>query len=438
VSTATRNAHASLRFGQLRTIVLLFAGYAACYYCRADLSVATPLLAEELTSHGVSYGEALLRLGSISTFGVIAYAFGKFFLTGLGDYWGGRRNFLIGVGGAALFTLLFARGSSLPFFTLAWVGNRLTQSIGWAGLVKVSSRWFDYSSHGLILGILSVSYLIGDAASRQQMEVLIEHGYGWRALFVFASVVAAAALLASVLFLRESRVAEGHAEAKPNPLNLYADSESAPPSVAALLLPLLRSRPFLLVCVLSFACTIVRESFNTWLPTYLHDHLGYSEGRAAGLSSVFPWAGAASALAAGWLSDRLGLTGRSLLLLLGLTATAAALLVLTGVPRGSPGAPLPLATIAVAAFCLLGPYSYLGGACALDFGGKQASAASSGIIDGIGYTGGALAGTGVALFSTSFGWQAVFGALAAVCALAALCAAFLHGLNIRAARTAHE
>ena len=438
MAVVAQHARRSLRFGQLRTIALLFCGYAACYYCRADLSVATPLLAEELGKRGVSHADALLRIGSISTFGVVAYALGKFFLTGLGDYWGGRRNFLIGLGGATVFTLLFALGGALPLFTLAWVGNRLTQSIGWAGLVKVSSKWFDYSSYGLVLGILSVSYLIGDAVAREQMEVLIEHGYGWRALFVFASLVAAVALAASLLFLRESRVEEGHAEARPNPLNLYADSESAPPSVAALLLPLLRSRPFLLVCVLSFACTIVRESFNTWLPTYLHDHLGYSQGRAAGLSAVFPWAGAFSALAAGWLSDRLGLTGRSLLLLLGLLATAAALLVLMAVPGGVPGALLPLATIAVVAFCLLGPYSYLGGAFALDFGGKQASAASSGIIDGIGYAGGALAGTGVALFSAAFGWQAVFGALALVCALAGACAGLLHLLNIRAARTTHE
>jgi sugar phosphate permease len=94
--------------------------------------------------------------------------------------------------------------------------------------------------------------------------------------------------------------------------------------------------------------------------------------------------------------------------------------------------------IAVIAFCLLGPYSYLGGAFALDFGGKQASAATSGLIDGIGYVGGALAGAGVALLYRAYGWQAVFGALAAVSALAALCAAFLHLLNVRAARTAHE
>ena len=109
----TRSA-GSLLFGQLRTIVLLFAGYAACYYCRADLSVATPLLMEELGRRGVEHGEAIVRLGSISSFGVLAYALGKLFLTGLGDYWGGRRNFLIGLGGATVFTLMFAVAEHCP------------------------------------------------------------------------------------------------------------------------------------------------------------------------------------------------------------------------------------------------------------------------------------------------------------------------------------
>src|ERR1700757_1333689 len=112
-----RSARGSLRLAQLRTIALLFGGYAACYYCRADLSVATPLLVEELGRRGVSHGEALIRIGTVSSLGVSAYAFGKRFLTGLGDYWGGRRNFLIGVGGAAVFTLMFAAGSSMPVFT---------------------------------------------------------------------------------------------------------------------------------------------------------------------------------------------------------------------------------------------------------------------------------------------------------------------------------
>ncbi len=428
----------SLRYGQLRTILLLFGGYAACYYCRADLSVATPLLVEELGKQGVSHSEAIVRIGSISSLGVLAYALGKLFLTGLGDYWGGRRNFLIGVGGAAVFTLLFAAGGTIPIFTLAWVGNRLTQSIGWAGLIKVSSKWFDYSSYGSIIGILSISYLVGDAAARQQMGMLIERGYGWRSLFLFAAIVAAVMLIASLLWLRESRAELGHTEAKPNPLNLFAAAESRPASVGALLLPLLRSRAFLLVCLLSFACTIIRETFNTWTPVYLRDHLGYSMAHSAGMSAIFPAVGVASVLLAGWLSDRLGLNGRSLLMFLGLTGTAAALLVLMSVRSGPSGALLAVVVIGVVAFCLLGPYSYLGGAFALDFGGKQASAAASGIIDGIGYLGGVLAGDTVARLSVAFGWEGVFVTLAAVSAVAAVCAGGLYVLNTRAAaRTTH-
>src|SRR5437660_4281069 len=301
----------SLRYGQLKTIVLLFGGYAACYYCRADLSVATPLLVEELGRYGVGHGEAIVRIGSISSLGVLAYALGKLFLTGLGDYWGGRRNFLIGVGGAAVFTLLFAAGGTIPMFTLAWLGNRLTQSIGWAGLIKVSSRWFDYSSYGSIVGILSISYMIGDAAARQQMGMLIERGYGWRALFLFAAIAAAVWFTACLLWLRESRTELGHPEAKPNPLNLFAAAYSRPASVGALLLPLVRSRAFLLVCLLSFTCTIIRESFNTWTPVYLRDHLGYTISHSAGLSAICPGVGAASLLLAVCLSARLALNGPS-------------------------------------------------------------------------------------------------------------------------------
>jgi sugar phosphate permease len=434
--TAAR-APRSLRYAQLRTILLLFGGYAACYYCRVDLSVATPLLVEELGRRGVSHGEALIRIGTMSSLGIAAYALGKLFLTGLGDYWGGRRNFLIGVGGAAAFTLLFALGGSVPVFTLAWVGNRLTQSVGWAGLIKVSSRWFDYSSYGSIIGILSVSYLVGDALARQQMGMLIEHGYGWRVLFLFAAIVAGAMLLASLLWLRESRAQEGYPEARPNPLNLFAASDSRPASVGALLLPLLRSRAFLLVCLLSFACTIIRETFNTWTPMYLRDYLGYSISHAAALSAIFPGVGALSVLVAGWLSDRLGLNGRAVLLFLGLLATAAALLLLIAVRAGAAESLLPLVAIGMVAFCLLGPYSYLGGAFALDFGGQQASAASSGIIDGIGYLGGILAGDSVARLAVTFGWDGVFVTLAAVSAVAALAAGALLLLNSRAVRPAH-
>jgi OPA family glycerol-3-phosphate transporter-like MFS transporter len=425
----------SLRFQQAKIMLLLFCGYASLYFCRADLSVATPLLVEALGRHGVSHAHAIVHMGTIASLGVLAYAIGKLFLTGLGDFWGGRINFLIGLGGATAFTLLFATGASLPLFSIAWIGNRLTQSVAWAGLIKVSSKWFDFSSYGTILGIVSLSYLIGDAAARQWMGMLIEHGFGWQALFYFAGAVAGVCLIANLLFLRESRVQMGHAEAKPNPLNLFAESESRPQSVAALLLPLLRSRAFVLVCLLSLGCTIIRETFNMWTPMYMHDYLGYSMSSAARMSSIFPGVGVASVLVAGWLSDRLGVTGRPLILLLGLAACAAALLVLMSLETGASGSVLPLLAIGGIAFCLLGPYSYLGGAMALDFGGKQAGAVSSGLIDGVGYLGAVVAGDSVGRISTACGWQGVFVGLASVSALAAVGAAYLYFLSVKAANS---
>jgi OPA family glycerol-3-phosphate transporter-like MFS transporter len=179
----------SLRYRQAMTVALLFGGYGALYFCRADLSVSTPLLIDELHKQDMSHGDAVIRMGAITSFGVLAYALGKLFLGGLGDFWGGRVSFLIGLSGATVFTLLFATGSFLPVFTIAWIGNRLTQSVAWAGLIKVSSKWFDFSSYGTIIGILSVSYLVGDAAARQWMGHLIQRGVGWRPLFYLAAGV---------------------------------------------------------------------------------------------------------------------------------------------------------------------------------------------------------------------------------------------------------
>ncbi len=422
-----------LRQRQIVTVLLLFGGYASLYFCRADLSVATPMLVEELGKRGLSHDDVIVGIGAISSLGVLAYALGKLFLTGLGDFWGGRINFLIGLAGAMAFTLLFASGVGLPLFTMAWIGNRLTQSVAWAGLVKVSSRWFDFSSYGSIIGILSVSYLVGDAAAREWMGALILRGYGWRSLFLLAAAVAGTMLVANYLFLRESRVRAGFSEAIPNPLNLFAASESRPANLKELLLPLLRSRAFLLVCFLSLGCTIIRETFNDWTPMYLRDYLGYSMSNAAGMSAIFPGVGAVSVLVSGWLSDRLGVNGRSLIMFVGLTCTAAALILLMSMHSSTTGTLVPLAAIGLIAFCLLGPYSYLGGAFALDFGGKQAGAVSSGLIDGVGYLGAVLGGYSVGKMSVAYGWQGVFVVLAAVSALTAFGAGWLYVLGTRAA-----
>ncbi len=321
--------------------------------------------------------------------------------------------------------MLFTLGRRLPVFTFAWVGNRLVQSMGWAGLVKVCSQWFSFKSYGTIIGILSLSFLIGDAAAREWMAWLIARGYGWRSLFYLAAIVSAIILVANLLLLRESRTALGFSSPEVNPLNVFEKASGGSQGFRALIAPLLRNRGFWIVCFLSLCTTIVRETFNTWTPTYLHNFFGYSEGASASMSAVFPALGAVSVVIAGLAGDRLGTNGRAIILFIGMILTATALCLMTALRSGVQGA-LPLVLIGLVGLGLLGPYSYLAGAMALDFGGKQGGATSSGLIDGIGYMGGILAGDSVARLSVHHGWSGVFFTLAVVSAASAAAAGLLY------------
>ena len=135
-------------------------------------------------------------LGWAVSLGTIGYALGKFAAGSLTDLLGGRRNYLIGMAGAVACTMLIPLGGSLPVFTLIWFSNRLIQSLGWPGMVKITSRWFSYSSYGTVMGVISLSFLFGDAAARAFIGWLIDVGLGWREVFWIAGGVLAVLLVA--------------------------------------------------------------------------------------------------------------------------------------------------------------------------------------------------------------------------------------------------
>jgi OPA family glycerol-3-phosphate transporter-like MFS transporter len=407
---------------QTLNVALLITGYSGYYLCRSNLSVSLPLLIRELASHGVSMGQAQVMLGSVASLGVLAYAIGKFPSGSFADLFGGRRNFLFGMGGSIVFTLLFAASGSLPLFTLAWMGNRLVQSLGWAGAVKIASRWFAFQRYGTVMALISLSFLFGDAVSRQFMAVLISKGMGWRGVFVTTAMVLFVLLVICTLLLRESPVQIGEPEPSVNPANLFTQ-QAAPRGLRHLLQPFFASSVFWLACALSLGTTILRETFSLWTPTYFTQVIAMPAARAAGASALFPLLGGISVLLCGWLSDRLGRGGRAALLLAGLFLTSLVLVVLSsGMVQASQIWPVIL--VAAVAFLTLGPYSFLAGAIALDFGGKHGSGTASGLIDGAGYLGGVLAGDSMARISVSYGWSKSFLTLAAIAFVSSIAAAW--------------
>ncbi len=408
---------------QTLNVALLVTGYAGYYLCRSNLSVAMPLIIRELAGRGMSAGAAQVTLGTIASLGVLAYAIGKFPSGSLADVFGGRRNFLFGMGGSIAFTLLFAVSGAVPIFTLAWMGNRLVQSLGWAGAVKIVSRWFPFQRYGTVMGIISLSYLFGDAAARQFMGLLIAGGLGWRGVF-FTTAAVLAVLLVACTWLRESPSHVGEREPSANPGNLFTvtGASAKPARLGELLPPLFRSSVFWLACALSLGMTILRETFNLWTPTYFTQTTGMSPGAAAGASALFPFFGGLSVILCGWLSDRLGRGGRAAILLGGLLLAGCVLLVIA--TARMPGSRTwPVALVTLVGFLVVGPYSFLAGAISLDFGGKQGSGTASGIIDGVGYLGGVLSGDSMARISVSHGWSGAFLLLAVVAFLSSMAAA---------------
>jgi OPA family glycerol-3-phosphate transporter-like MFS transporter len=406
------------------TLALLIVGYSGYYLCRSNLSVTLPMIIAEMARTGGGAAAVRIRFGTIASLGVLAYAIGKFPSGGLADFLGGRRNFLAGMGLAVLCTLLFASGGSMSVFAIAWVGNRLVQSLGWAGMVKVTSKWFSYKRYGTAMGLVSLSFLFGDALSRRFLAALIDWHLSWREVFVVAAAVLGVVFVICLLFLKESPSQVGAEEPQANPANLFGKDgdRPAPESLKTLLRPLLRSRMFWLVCMLSLGTTLVRETFGLWTPTYFTQAAGLSTAEAAAKSALFPLLGGVSVLLCGWLSDRLGPTGRAAVTFFGLALSGAALLWL-GLGSFAGSHTWPVVLVSLVAFLIIGPYSFLAGAMALDFGGKQGAATASGVIDGVGYFGGVLSGDTMARVSVALGWGGVFVVLAVVAFLTAAAAA---------------
>jgi sugar phosphate permease len=226
-----------------------------------------------------------------------------------------------------------------------------------------------------------------------------------------------------VLWLRESRTEIGAPEPEANPANLFtATNRGGTVRERGLLRPFFTSPAFGLICLVSLIATLVRETFNFWTPTYFHEVAGLSQSVAAGWSAIFPFLGGVSVLASGIASDRMGPRARNAILAGGLAIAALALAAMA-IPQRS--AWMSIGLVGMVALALLGPYSYLAGAIALDFGGKQGGAMASGLIDAAGYAGAILAGDSVARISSRYGWSAAFGILATLTLIGAAAAGVL-------------
>ena len=402
--------HGRLARWQIVTGTALLVGYAGYYLCRSNFAVSIPALVADPAA-----GIDRRAIGVVTSAGVVAYAVGKMVTGVAGDFLSGRALFLGGLFLSVVATVAFSASSGFPLVLACWVANRFVQSAGWAGLAKTAVHWFPARRYGTVMSILSLSYLFGDALGRYVLGARIAAGGTWRGTFLLAAGILAAIGLVDVVLLRASPRDLGLPEPAVSTQNLFGSrgDRSAPEGLRDLLEPYARSGSFWMVCGLSCGMTLIREAFNTWTPTYLVDAHELELGAAAQYSALFPLVGGISALAVGAVTDRVGDGNRVSVIAWSMACCAIAL---GGLAVGTARHDLRLSLFAICAtaVCLLGPYTLLSGAIALDMGGRTGSATAAGLIDAAGYVGGILSGVAVAGLVESKGWATAFGALSAV------------------------
>lgn len=406
--------------------VALTLGYAGYYFGRSNFSVVQSLMVDDLGGQGLT----IEYIGLIASLGTFAYFIGKFVNGVIADFLGGRAVFFLAMALSVVLTVFAGVAATPVAFAIFWCLNRYVQSAGWPALVKVASRSFSHAWQGSALGFISVSYLAGDAVARAYFSQLVALEFGWRGVFfAAAAALALIALIAAALIVPapEMRPEEQGEHSDDHLFHKSADdADSRQHTIWQHLRIYARSPRFWLVAVMSFALTFVRETFNFWSAPFLKETAGMSAAGAILGSAVFPVAGIVSTLAAGFLSDHVARRKRAWVIVPGLALGLSSLLALYLFSEGASAA-LLMVLIGLSALFLIGPYSLLSGAMAVDLGGRQGSSTAAGLIDGIGYAAAIASGWGVARLAQSLGWSAVFGVLAGA-SLLALGAALAYGL----------
>ncbi len=403
---------ASPSFDRQRLLLtaLLFVGYAGYYLGRVTVPVALPLIGE-----GFDYSNT--QVGLILSVYFAVYAASKLVNGFLGDRIGGKAMFFIGLFGSVLMNAAFGFGRELFVFVAVWGVNAYFQTMGWLGVMPIMARWYPSRESGRVMGFMSISYQLGDFLARASAAVLIV-ALGWSGLFW-----AHAALLA-LFGLALYRLIKPEPPPAASPSGSPATQpEPAPPQAERRRLRrrMLRSPAFGILCASYVLLSVVRYSFWGWSVDYLVQ-AGAGIGAAAATSALFPLLGSAGSITAGWVSDRLGARRGPVLAVMCAVLTLS-IYVFSRLPVAE--GPWLAAALGLVGFTLYGPYSLMSGAMVMDFGGKEASASASGIVDGVGAAGAIFAGVGMGYLIDGHGWDGAFGIIVAMASAATVLNALL-------------
>jgi len=275
----------------------------------------------------------------------------------------------------------------------------------WPAAVKITSKWIDYKHIGKVMGVLSQSYLIGDALARLYLTAFVEI-LSWRMLFLVAGCTMMFFVFGEILFVKDSPKEFGYQEPEANPDNLLGENgkddkiKTSAQDIKETCLPIFTSVGFWLMAILNVLLSVNRYIMLDYVPLFMRNKAESSYTIAALSSTLFPLFGGAAAILMGFLIDKLNGVKKNLSIVVFevvLIVCSAILWILTMVQDVN-NIVISMILFSAIGFSVNGPYSLPSAALSVLFGGKKASATISALMDGFGMIGATLSGVFGSLF----------------------------------------
>jgi phosphoglycerate transporter family protein len=392
-------------------------GYGTFYFVRKNLSVAMPVMHQQL-------GLSESSLGLILTVHGVIYGVSKF-LGGIAADRANARVFMsLALLASAVVNIFFGLSSTLVLLGACWMVNGLFQGMGYPPCARLLTHWFSPKELATKMSFWNASHSLGGGAIVVLCGYLVNHYGTWRVCFFVPAAIAIGMSGLLFLYLRDTPASVGLPEIEgTHVVGGDTGTESAAQFREFLRRQVFRNKYIWLVSVANFFVYTIRFAVFDWGPTVLKEAKGVSLVNASWMVAAFEVAGLAGMIATGYLTDRVFKGRGAPLSMLSMLLCGLSIFFFWKVPGRMFW--LNAGLLMSAGFFVYGPQALVAVIVA-NLATKRAAATAVGLTSIFGYASTVLSGVGMGALVQHYGWRPAFTCLIGVAIVgAALFAAAL-------------
>jgi AAHS family 4-hydroxybenzoate transporter-like MFS transporter len=305
----------SQRFSPYQWLILIlcFLIVAVDGFDTAAIGYIAPALVQQ-------WGVAKPALGPVLSAALFGLAGGALFAGPLADRFGRKAVLVLSVLFFGAWSLATASADSIHSLTLLRFLTGLGLGAAMPNAVTLMSEYAPESRRSVLVNTMFCGFPLGAALGGMLAAWLIPH-YGWRSVLVTGGVLPLVLALALMLLLPESvrymvarnkpaeairRTLARISQASLDHLTAFTVDEQKPDARQSSV-GVIVSRDYLLGSLMLwltyFMGLLIFYLLTSWMPLLMKD-AGFSIGKAALLTSLFPLGGGIGTIVAGWLMDR--------------------------------------------------------------------------------------------------------------------------------------